>query len=98
VVGKLFAKLSGSEIELPDRSDFGQFFIPRDSDHPAVEALLMLGLIARLELLGREFGDVTVEAADEQFLLYRFGVLAEGGEFDALLSAGPRIAERLSAR
>lgn len=98
VVGKLFAKLGGNEIELPDHPDFGQLFILRGSDKPAVEALLTLGLVARLEQLGREFGDVTLEAAGDQLLLYRFGMLAEDGKFDALLSAGTRIAERLSAR
>ena len=98
VVGKLFAKLGGNEIELSDQPDFGQVFILRGSDKRAVEALFGLGLVSRLDQLGREFADVTVEAAGDQLLLYRFGSLAEGGQFDAFLSAGTRIADALAPR
>ena len=97
-VGKLFAKLGGSEIELPDQPDFGQQFILRGSDKQAVEALFSLGLVSRFDQLGREFEDATVEAAGDQLLLYRFGALAEGDQFDALLSAGTRIADALAPR
>ena len=98
VVGKVFAKLGGNEIELSDQPDFGQLFILRGSDQRAVESLFSLGLVSRLERLGREFDDVTVEAAGDQLLLYRFGALAEGGQFAAFLSAGTRIADALASR
>jgi len=97
-LGSLLAKAGGGEIELVGQPDFKEHFILRGSDEPAIEALFSLGVVGRFDQLAREFGDVTVEAAGDQLLLYRFGALAEGGQFDDLLSAGARIADALAPR
>jgi len=96
VAGKLMAELGGSEIELPDYPHFARMYILRGSDKEAVKGLFTHDLVTYLEQLGAQTKDVTIEAAGEKLLMYRFGKLAEHGEFDASLSAIARIADGLS--
>lgn len=95
VTGKLMAKLGGSEIELPDYPCFAQVYILRGSEKNAVKDLFSHDLVTYLEQLGAQIKDVSIEIAGKQLLIYRFGKLAEHGQFDDLLSIAANIANRL---
>lgn len=95
VAGKLMAKLGGGEIELSDYPRFAQVYILRGSDKEAVKGLFTHDLVTYLEQLGAQIKDMTIEATGQQLLIYRFGKLAEHGQFDASLSVVAQIADGL---